>query len=83
MRVATPRWVDRRVLEAIHNACPEGHVVAFIEPLLTPDSCGLNVPWNLKIVPREAARMKLQPIDAEYRPRVIDDDDVQSMERAA
>lgn len=53
---ATPYWVDRKAIMQIHAAARRvrlagTHVVVdHIVPLTHHDVCGLNVPWNLRII---------------------------------
>lgn len=53
---ATPYWVDRLALKRIHDSTRRvrlagTHVVVdHIVPLTHHDVCGLNVPWNLRII---------------------------------
>lgn len=49
---ATPSWSDAAMIAAIYNACPEGHHVDHIVPLVSPVVCGLHVPANLQYLPR-------------------------------
>ena len=57
--LATPPWVDRKAMKALTErrdaiARKTGlpHTLDHIVPLNHPRVCGLNVPWNLRIVPR-------------------------------
>jgi hypothetical protein len=48
---ACPAWVDRAVLTAIFEGCPEGFHVDHIHPLKGKDVCGLHIPINLQYLP--------------------------------
>jgi len=55
--LATPDWVNRRALSAIRRqaarrsyATRTRWVADHIVPLTHPLVCGLNVPWNLRII---------------------------------
>lgn len=57
--LATPDWVDREALHALHREAKRlslekgmEHVLDHIVPLSHPYVCGLTVPWNLRIVTR-------------------------------
>jgi len=45
---ATPEWIDRSVLKAVYEKCPDQYEVDHIIPLKHSDVCGLHVPWNLQ-----------------------------------
>ncbi len=50
--LATPDWQDRTPLRAIaREARRRGQVADHIVPLTHHAVCGLNVPWNLRIIP--------------------------------
>ena len=53
-------WVDKSEIKRIYRECAEvsartgvKHHVDHIVPLLHPDVCGLDVPWNLQILPAD------------------------------
>lgn len=55
---ATPTWVDRRVMFELKLARDERtratgikYTLDHIVPISHPMVCGLNVPWNLQIIP--------------------------------
>lgn len=48
VRLATPKWVDKRQLIDIYRNRPKGHHVDHIIPLNGKLVSGLNVPWNLQ-----------------------------------
>lgn len=57
--LATPDWVNRDELTALHKEAKGltvksgiEHVLDHIIPLSHPSVCGLTVPWNLRIVTR-------------------------------
>ena len=56
--LATPPWVKRRDFAAVYRKARDAchytgstHVVDHIVPLVHPYVCGLNVPWNLRVIP--------------------------------
>lgn len=52
LHLATPDWIDRDdLIDVKHEARRQGRVVDHIVPLTHPLVCGLNVPWNLRIIP--------------------------------
>lgn len=53
LKLATPAWVDLAALVAIKKSCPKGWHVDHIHPLSGDGFCGLNVPWNVHVVPAE------------------------------
>jgi len=55
---ATPPWVNQREIQGFYEMCARvskclgiKHHVDHIEPLKGKKSRGLNVPWNLRVVP--------------------------------
>lgn len=57
--LATPDWVDREALKALHDEARRitketgvSHVLDHIVPLTHPYVCGLTVPWNLRVITR-------------------------------
>lgn len=58
IKLATPNWVDKKVLKAIYDGRPEGHDVDHIVPLRSKIVCGLHVPWNLQYLPSDENRNK-------------------------
>lgn len=65
LRSAMPDWVDVAEIQAfyaearrltIETGAP--HEVDHIEPLLGADSCGLHVPYNLRVITRTENRKK-------------------------
>lgn len=57
--LATPDWVDRKELAALHSEARRltietgiEHVLDHIVPLSHPYVCGLTVPWNLQVITR-------------------------------
>lgn len=64
-RLATPRWVNKRELKAVYRLAAETvlktgipHDVDHIHPLQGVLCCGLNVPWNLRVIPASENRRK-------------------------
>ena len=56
--LATPPWVKHKEMMALHEeklritkSSGIRHVLDHIVPLNHPMVCGLNVPWNIQIVP--------------------------------
>jgi hypothetical protein len=63
--LATPPWVERQQLKALADRRDEltrktgiVHVLDHEIPISHPRVCGLNVPWNLKVVPRASNARK-------------------------
>lgn len=63
--LATPPWVDRRALkeladhrDALTQKTGIRHQLDHIIPLSHPRVCGLNVPWNLCVLPASANARK-------------------------
>jgi len=62
-RNATPKWItadqklDMRMLylkaQELTKMTGERYVVDHIIPLISPDVCGLHVPWNLRVITQE------------------------------
>ena len=60
---ATPKWItadqklDMRMLylkaQELTKMTGERYVVDHIIPLISPDVCGLHVPWNLRVITQE------------------------------
>ena len=52
-----PPWANQAHMEALHAIASaltksgKPHEVDHIYPLIHPTSCGLHVPWNLRVVP--------------------------------
>lgn len=56
--LASPPWVDRKAMRELAKRARRlsaqtgvRYVLDHIESLTSPSVCGLNVPWNLRIVP--------------------------------
>ena len=67
---ATPLWVDKKDLLKIYKEAKKirdetgiKYEVDHIIPLVHDQICGLNVPWNLQIIPEEENRKKANKID--------------------
>lgn len=63
--LATPEWVDRKALTAlarernrITQATGIVHVLDHRVPLSSRYVCGLNVPWNIQIIPAKVNAYK-------------------------
>jgi hypothetical protein len=63
--LATPPWVDRKAMKALADKRDEltrrtgiPHTLDHIVPLNHPRVCGLNVPWNLRVIPRGPNALK-------------------------
>jgi hypothetical protein len=57
--LASPSWVDKKIIADIYRKAAEmGMEVDHIVPLRSAFVCGLHVPVNLAIVPREINRRK-------------------------
>jgi hypothetical protein len=51
--LATPDWVDRKHLRQIAQRATRLKLVGdHIVPLNHPLVCGLNVPWNIRLIPK-------------------------------
>lgn len=71
---ATPKWVDKKMLDMIYRCCPKGLQVDHIEPLRGVNVCGLHVPWNLQYLsPRENARKGNKRIENGGSPTPVGD----------
>lgn len=64
---ATPGWLSADQLRAIRDIHKEAKrlrrdgfrvEVDHVVPLLSPAVCGLNVPWNLRIIPKKTNNAK-------------------------
>ena len=58
---ATPAWLTLDQKLSIHQMylnCPEGEQVDHIIPIKGKEVCGLNVPWNLQYLSKEANMKK-------------------------
>ena len=58
---ATPPWLTDKQVEAmkdLHLRCSKGFEVDHIVPLKSSFVCGLNVPWNLRRVPKHINQQK-------------------------
>lgn len=51
VRVATPRWVDRKEITEFYRGCPKGYHVDHVIPVNGEDVSGLHVLWNLQYLP--------------------------------
>lgn len=66
VKQATPKWVNVKELEDFYANCPPGHNVDHIIPLIHPDVCGLNVPWNLQYLSEKDNKSKSNKFDGTY-----------------
>lgn len=58
---ATPPWFNDemyRAMKAIYNSAKPGEEVDHIVPLSHPLVCGLNVPWNMRVISKKGNQMK-------------------------
>jgi len=56
---ATPAWADLREIQDFYEACPPGHHIDHIFPLISDKMCGLHVRSNLQYLPaKENIRKK-------------------------
>lgn len=67
IRIQTPPWVDRKKLKEIWANRPDGHEVDHIIPITHKLVCGLNVPCNLRYLPKRENRVKKN----KFEPQVI------------
>ncbi len=63
VKLATPKWCNKRALFAFISGCPEGHHVDHIIPLRGETVWGLNVPENLQYLPAQENILKSNKID--------------------
>jgi hypothetical protein len=70
---ATPPWADLKAIEAIYIEATRltretgiPYDVDHYYPLQGKNSCGLHVPWNLKIVTQSANRSKGNKMPEEH-----------------
>jgi hypothetical protein len=80
--LATPDWVNRAELNALHRAAKQVsletgvyHVLDHIVPLSHPLVCGLTVPWNLQILTAKqnawkSNRFHPDQLDIEFHPQL-------------
>jgi len=69
---ATPKWITPEQKLAMRNlylqaqaltkATGERYVVDHIIPLISPEVCGLHVPWNLRVITQEKNLIKSNKI---------------------
>ena len=56
---ATPAWADLQEIQNFYEACPPGHHIDHIFPLVSDKMCGLHVRCNLQYLPaKENIRKK-------------------------
>lgn len=67
---ATPKWADRKAIKCIFEQCiattkatGQAHEVDHIVPLNGVNVSGLNVHWNLQIIPATMNRAKSNTFD--------------------
>jgi hypothetical protein len=63
IRIATPKWCDKTVLNRFISNCPEGHHVDHIIPLRGTTVWGLNIPENLQYLPAQENLSKGNKVD--------------------
>jgi hypothetical protein len=71
-REATPKWItpEQKLVmrnlylqaQALTKATGERYVVDHIIPLISPEVCGLHVPWNLRVITQEENLIKSNKI---------------------
>lgn len=63
IRLATPKWCDKTVLNRFISNCPEGHHIDHIIPLRGTTVWGLNIPENLQYLPAQENLSKGNKVD--------------------
>ena len=70
MQIATPKWVNHSEMQEIQRECQRvsketgvKHHVDHVVPIAHHNVCGLNVPWNLQIIPAEDNLRKSNKFD--------------------
>lgn len=63
VRIATPKWCNKTVLNKFISNCPEGYHVDHIIPLRGKFVWGLNTPENLQYLPAQENLSKNNKID--------------------
>jgi len=63
IRIATPKWCNKTVLNRFISNCPEGHHVDHIIPLRGTTVWGLNIPENLQYLPAQENLSKGNKVD--------------------
>lgn len=58
-----PPWADISSIEAFYSACPDGHHIDHIIPLVGDNVCGLHVLENLQYLPAQENLSKNNRID--------------------
>jgi hypothetical protein len=63
IRQATPKWVNRSLLNEVIGACPPDCHIDHILPLRGKVVCGLHVPENLQYLPAQENLFKSNKVD--------------------
>lgn len=66
-QLATPKWIDLNLLEQIYINCPIGFQVDHIIPLSNKIMSGLNIPENLRYLPKKENQKKGNRLDSELK----------------
>jgi len=63
---ATPRWADLDGIKAFYQACPEGHTINHIIPLINENVCGLHTLDNLQYLTDTENKQKNNSFDGTH-----------------
>lgn len=66
VKLATPKWLDNKLLQEVHKNCPDGYQVDHIIPIQNEFVSGLNVPWNLQYLTAFENNSKNNKFDGTY-----------------
>lgn len=67
VKLATPKWLDSKLLQEVHKNCPDGYQVDHIIPIQNELVSGLNVPWNLQYLTAFENNSKNNKFDGTYQ----------------